>query len=364
MCILCHNIGRTLFPLLLTTCICAIALGCAGARTPGDANGPEANGRQDSKTDVENGAQAPTTMQMPPEPPGSTLSYGRETVEAGLGAYCWTTARATSCVDAIGVSLGGGKLTVPSGAPLSFEYKGNKLNSLNVTAYEVGPESGGGNRIEKGVLVPPYARGGKEERPKVRRSGNRARIVARLPAGEYVFDVHARMPEGDVSYGFRLTVQARGAASEGVRAFANVRFDPAVPVGEVRRVAAEHGVEGGMIEGEYRIGGEVHTWGWTGGLGANFEKQHLGAFADMVDSAGQMSPEEREEFAPETPTTKRALKNNGAGAVKISGIEFRGPASVLEELVREEDARISKASVTTEAERRDVLRNLPKGCCN
>lgn len=361
MCILCHNVGRILFPLLLTTCICAIALGCAGARTLGDANGPEANIRRDSKTGVENGAQAPTTVRMPPEPPGSTLSYHGKTVEAGLGAYCWTTARATSCVDAIGISLGGGKLTVPSGAPLSFAYEGNKLNSLNVTAYEVGVGDGGKNRIENGVLVPPYVRGGKEERPEVRRSGNRARIVASLPAGEYVFDARARMPEGDASYGFRLIVRARGAASQGDPAFADVRFDPAVPVGEVRRMAAEHGVEGGMIEGE------VHTWGWTGGLGANFEKQHLGAFADMAESAGQMSPKDREELALKSakpPAMKEALENDNGGAVKISGIEFRGPASVLEELIREEDARISKASVTTEAERRDVLRNLPKGCCN
>ena len=61
---------------------------------------------------------------------------------------------------------------------------------------------------------------------------------------------------------------------------------------------------------------------------------------------------------------KEAVENDDAGAMKISRIEFRGPASVLEELVREEDAVISKADITTDAALREMLRNLPRGCCN
>jgi len=37
---------------------------------------------------------------------------------------------------------------------------------------------------------------------------------------------------------------------------------------------------------------------------------------------------------------------------------------VLEELVREEGSLISRANVKTDAEIGEMLRNLPKGCCN
>ncbi|MEJ7841990.1 MAG: hypothetical protein WKF95_09490, partial [Rubrobacter sp.] len=161
----------------------------------------------------ENSSRAPTAT-TGFEPPGSTLSHDGETVEAGLGGYCWSTDQASSCVDAIGISLGDGKLTVPPGAPLSFAYKGDKLDSLGVTAYEVEPDGGDSNRIEDGILVPPYTSVGKEKQPEVRRSGDRARIFARLPAGEYVFDVRARMPEGDASYGFHLVVKASTTSAE------------------------------------------------------------------------------------------------------------------------------------------------------
>ncbi len=213
MFILCRRVGRTLAPFLLTVCICVVAFGCAGTRTPGGANGPDKDDRKNSETGVENSSQAPTAT-TGLEPPGGTLSYGGETVEAGLGGYCWSTDQASSCVDAIGISLGDGKLTVPQGVPLFFAYRGDKLDSLDVTAYEVEPGGGDNNRIEDGILVPPYMGVGKEEQPKVRRSGNRARITARLPAGEYVLDVRAGMPEGDASYGFRLVVKASTTSAE------------------------------------------------------------------------------------------------------------------------------------------------------
>lgn len=50
--------------------------------------------------------------------------------------------------------------------------------------------------------------------------------------------------------------------------------------------------------------------------------------------------------------------------MKVSGIEFHGPVSALEHLLREEDTLVSKASVTTEGEMRDALKNLPEGRCN
>jgi hypothetical protein len=357
----CCRFGRA-WVLLLTFCVCVVALGCAGARTSGEA-GPDNGDRKNPETDAGNSSQE-STAAAASEPPASTLSYGGETVEAGLGGYCWTAGGAATCVDAVGISLGGEKLAAPSGVPLSFEYEGDRLDSLDVAAYEVGTESGGKNRIRHDILVPPYKGVGKEDRPKVSRSGNRARILATLPAGEYVLDVRAGMPEGDASYGFRLVVEDRKAHTGEGRAIATLSFDPPVPVQEVRRMATEHGVESGRIEGRYRVGGEVHTWGSTQGLGTDFEKQQLGAFADMVDGAEQMSPEDQKELAPETPAMKKVLESGDARPVEISGIEFYGTEPVLEALIQKEDASISKATVTTEPEMREILRNLPEGCCD
>ena len=200
-----------------------------------------------------------------PEPPGSTLSYGGETVDGGLGTYCWSGGGGGGCSDAFAIILGEETLEAPAGATLSFAYRGKALNSLSVAAYRADREAKGGPR-EDDTFLPPYGSKQAEHLP-VRRSGTRASIVADLPAGEYVLDAFARMPEGDASYGFRLTVKEPGTVAGDSPAFAAVRFEPALPVNEVRRMAEEHGVEGGMIEGQYRVGGEVHGWMSTGGSG-------------------------------------------------------------------------------------------------
>lgn len=79
MFILCRNSGRALAPFLLTVCICVVAFGCAGTRTSGGANGPDKDDRKNSETGVESSSRSPTAT-TGLEPPGSTLSYGGETV--------------------------------------------------------------------------------------------------------------------------------------------------------------------------------------------------------------------------------------------------------------------------------------------
>ena len=336
-------------PYLLLVAFALSVSGCATAGGPDDPGGgePTKTGGGDPAT--------PTTMTIP-EPPGSTLSYGGETVDGGLGSYCWTMGGAGGCADTFAVVLEEETLRAPAGATLSFAYEGRALDSLSVAAYRADREGQGGPRQDD-MFLPPTRDDAAKHLP-VRRCGTRARIVADLPAGEYVFDVFARMPEGDAFYGFRLTLEKPGTAAGDPSAFATVRFEPALPVDEVRRMAAEHGVEGGMIEGHYRVGGEVHTWMWTGGLGADFEKERLASFADITSGTGENN------VSPETSAMRRAVEEKEAGPIEISSIEFYGPESVLEELVREEEAPISQASVTTGAEMRETLRNLPKGCCN
>jgi hypothetical protein len=148
----------------------------------------------------------PTTM-MFPEPPGSTLSYGGETVEGGLGSYCWLMGGSGGCADAFAIILGEEALEAPAGATLSFAYRGRALDSLSVAAYKAGREVGEGGR-EDDMFLPP-SRGEEAKDLKVRRFGTRARIVADLPAGEYVLEASVRMPQGDASYGFRLILKPR-----------------------------------------------------------------------------------------------------------------------------------------------------------
>ncbi len=341
-------------PFLHLVAIAFLLTGCAAATGPDDTGGAET-----SDPRREDPAPQTTMMFAGSEPPGSTLSYGGETLKGGIGGYCWSSGGGGSCVDAAGVALEEGALEAPTGASLSFDYAGTALNSLDVAAYRADGEGGG---REDDVFVMP-SRGGEAKNLEVRRSGTQARIVADLPAGEYVLEAFARMPEGDAFYGFRLTVKERGTAVGDSSAFATVRFDPALPVGDVRRMAEEHGVGGGMIEGQYRVGDEVHTWMWTGGLGADFEKERLASFADITSGDGQIATGEKN-TSPETSAMRRAVEEKEAGPIEISSIEFYGPEAVLEELVREEDALISQASVTTDAEMRETLRNLPKGCCN
>lgn len=200
-------------PYLLLVALALFVSGCATATGPGGTGGEEPTkrgGGEPTKTGGEDPA-TPTTM-MIPEPPGSTLSYGGETVDGGLGSYCWSAGGAGGCADAFAVVLEEETLEAPAGATLSFAYEGRALDSLSVAAYRADREGRGGPR--QGDMFLPPTRGGAAKDLPVRRSGTRARIVADLPAGEYVLDVFARMPEGDASYGFRLTEEDRDTAAE------------------------------------------------------------------------------------------------------------------------------------------------------
>lgn len=185
---------------LLFVAFALLVPGCAAATGPDDTGGGET-----SKARRE--VSVPPTTMMFPEPPGSTLSYRGETVEGGLGTYCWLMGGSGGCADAFAVILGEETLDAPAGATLSFVYRGKALDSLSVAAYRAGREDAGGGR-EDGEFLPPYKGGGVKDL-RVRRSGTRARIVADLPPGEYVLDVFARMPQGDASYGFRLILEPR-----------------------------------------------------------------------------------------------------------------------------------------------------------
>src|SRR5215216_1520414 len=130
-------------------------------------------------------------------PPESTLSYGGQTVSGALGTYCWSSDSGSICVDKVGVPVNEETLTVPAGSTLTFEYGGRTLDSLSVTAELIGR----GNVPDEG------SKGHQEIQLQSSRSGDRARIVADLPAGKYVVAVFVRVPQGDALYGFRVVVE-------------------------------------------------------------------------------------------------------------------------------------------------------------
>ena len=134
-----------------------------------------------------------------------------------LGSYCWTstpsgddTLFSGGCFDAAGLPIPSKEeaLTVPAGSTLTFAYGGRKLDSLSISAHQVGQ----GNHLEKvaggSILVPNE---GSERNATIRlqthRFGNRAHVAAELPAGEYAVAAFVRVPQGDAVYGFRVVVE-------------------------------------------------------------------------------------------------------------------------------------------------------------
>lgn len=140
-----------------------------------------------------------------PEPPGSTLSHGGETLTAGLGSYCWRFV----CTDTFAVPVSEEVLTVPAGSVLKFVYGGDKLDSVSVSAQRIGPKDRLRRMAGSTFLVAEKEGKAYEKRVRLKPqlSENRARVKAKLPAGDYALEAFARFPGGDAFYGFRVVVE-------------------------------------------------------------------------------------------------------------------------------------------------------------
>jgi hypothetical protein len=173
------------FICLAVALVGALLPGCGAARGPGD--------ERSSERSVGSGSPGGS------RPPESTLSYGDQTATGELGSYCWfkeegsTRISGGMCADAILKAPPEEKtLTVPVGATLHFDYGG-----------EARPDG-----VEAGVY--PMIRGkvASEAEPlRIRREGDQTKLFADLPAGEYVINVFLYVPEGDVSYYFRVVTE-------------------------------------------------------------------------------------------------------------------------------------------------------------
>jgi hypothetical protein len=186
-------ISRLVGTLLLVAAALVAPYDCGMTAGSGDAgDSPESTATGEKSNE-------PTLMGGGSRPPDSTLSYGGETVSGALGTYCWKR----GCADSVGIVAYKDELRVPASATVTFAYGGRKLHAIAVVAYRIGP----GNQPEqmgRKILLIPAGKG--TELP-ARQSGNRAQFTAELPAGKFVVDVFATMPEGDASYGFLIAVE-------------------------------------------------------------------------------------------------------------------------------------------------------------
>lgn len=191
--------------MLVFLCAAFAGMVLAGCGTATVSEGGDGHRSSEKEVKAGGGPGEKTGGHELPEPPGSTLSYGGETVTAGLGSYCWRFV----CADTFGVPVSQEELTVPAGSALTFAYGGDKLDALSVSAQRIGSKDRLRRMAGGSFLVPEYEAKAYEERLRLqaRRYENRARIDAELPAAEYAVEAFARFSGGDAFYGFHVVVE-------------------------------------------------------------------------------------------------------------------------------------------------------------
>jgi hypothetical protein len=181
------------------------ASGGTGAPGSGDGGGVPTTG-----TGANTGAGGPTTGTgasgpAPPgfpasdEPPATTASANGQTVETGLGTYCWTL----MCVDKIGVPTKG-TLTVSSGDTVSIAVPAAAPPLREAAANTFAAVDA--QKLDDGSEIWPYP-GTTGDTQEYAISGNEIDVMLDLPPGRYVLAVSMYFEAGDAVYGVLLEVQ-------------------------------------------------------------------------------------------------------------------------------------------------------------
>jgi hypothetical protein len=166
----------------------------AGASaTPGGAGVPT------SGTGGSGATPAPPGFPAADEPPATTASANGQSVETGLGTYCWTL----MCVDKIGVPTRGTltvaagdtvSVAVPPGAPALREAAANSFAAVTPQPLDDGSE------------IWPYP-GAPGDDLAHTVAGDNVEVTVDLPPGRYVLAVSMFFETGDVVYGVLLEVR-------------------------------------------------------------------------------------------------------------------------------------------------------------
>lgn len=161
----------------------------------------------------------------PAGPPGAILTSDRRDAMGFEGTFCWAPERASNCVEDAGIPLPPEQeaIAVERGKAADLVFMNGANPPLTgAAAYPLGQEAKTVPTM-MGIryLVPD---GGKRALEKeelgLRRGGETTEVVAGVPAGEYVFQVSARPPEGvdswvAANYHFRVLVLPAERAAAG-----------------------------------------------------------------------------------------------------------------------------------------------------
>jgi hypothetical protein len=133
------------------------------------------------------------------EPPVTTASANGQTVETGIGTYCWTLL----CVDKIGVPTKGAltvsagdtvSVAIPDAAPAPREASANVFEAVDAQALDDGSE------------IWPYP-GNPGESVAYEVTADSVDVTVDLAPGRYVLAVGMFFEAGDVVYGVLIEVQ-------------------------------------------------------------------------------------------------------------------------------------------------------------
>jgi hypothetical protein len=194
---------------LVTLVLALILAGCAAQRGDGAGSAPTQEEPSANATEETTSYNEETTVLDDfPEPPDSTLSFGRQEVKGTPGTYCWSSGPSgysSGCLDAFGPPTGDKQetLTVPTGSETVFRYGGQSPTgwpSHPPKTVEAGAYSLKKLKKAGGVVRP-------DRTLKVRGSGVQRTIPAELPPGEYALEVFVKGRQYDATYYFRVVVE-------------------------------------------------------------------------------------------------------------------------------------------------------------
>jgi hypothetical protein len=196
--------GRSLVALALLALMASqLVIACGddddrAAAQPSDAATGQSGSARQYATGSLGGAAPPAAPAMG-EPPATTATANGQTVDAGIGTYCWTLL----CVDKIGVPTGAAltvssgdivTVAIPSAAPPFREASVNAFEAVNAM-----PLDGGGE------IWPYPGTPGHELAFAVTNDG--IEVTLDLQSGRYVLAVSMFFEPGDVVFGVLLEVQ-------------------------------------------------------------------------------------------------------------------------------------------------------------
>jgi hypothetical protein len=141
----------------------------------------------------------PPSFPTEADPPGTTASANGESVEAGIGTYCWTL----MCVDKIGVPTEG-TLKVSTGDTVSVAIPDDApaLKSASAAVFEaVNPQP-----LDDGSEIWPYP-GAPGDEVASETTDDAVEVTVDLAPGRYVLSVFMAFEAGDVMYGVLLEVE-------------------------------------------------------------------------------------------------------------------------------------------------------------